>query len=598
MVKDKDDPQGTDVEVLKDLSARNLLFDKEKFLHSYPHCWRCETPLLNYATSSWFVDISKIKSKMLSLAQDINWSPKHLKSGRFGNWLEGARDWSISRQRYWATVIPIWRCSCGQIKVIGSVSELEKLSAKKINDIHKDVVDEITFRCDQCQKEMRRVPDVLDTWFDSGSMPYASIHYPFENKEKFDRRFPADFIAEGVDQTRAWFYYLHAIASANHDSIAFKNVIVNGTVLAEDGKKMSKRLKNYPDPMVIIEKYGADVMRYYLLSSPVVQAENLNFKESELSEISRGLFRMLWNSYSFFVLYANIDKWEKDYNFEEDFTSKNMLDRWLVSELQLLIKNLDKGMEEYDLMRSSRLFQKFVDNMSNWYIRRSRKRFWKSENDSDKDSAYMTLHYVLVTLSKLLAPFVPFISEEIFKNLSGKESVHLEDFPIANDDYIDASLAKQMEQTRKLVETALSLRAQCGIKVRQPLKSFTYSGDQLGPEFLEIIADEINVCEVKHGQKEELDLEITEELKAKGAAREIVRTIQELRKNSGFNVEDRIIVNYFTESKILKKAFDSEIDLIKKEVLAKEVTTIDKSDLKEEAKIDGEIIYLSVKRVL
>lgn len=599
VVKDKDEPQSTDVEVIKDLAGRKLIFDKEKFEHSYPHCWRCDTPLLNYATSSWFVDIIKIKDEMLENAKKINWSPKHIKKGRFGNWLLGAREWSISRQRYWASVIPIWKCQCGEMRVIGSVSELEKLSGQSISDIHKDVVDKITFPCSKCNGTMIRIPDVLDTWFDSGSMPYAQIHYPFENEKKFKKSFPADFIAEGVDQTRAWFYYLHAIATATENSIAFKNVIVNGTVLAEDGRKMSKRLKNYPDPVLMIEKYGADVMRYYLLSSPVVQAENLNFKESELLEISRGLFRMLWNSYSFFVLYANIDGWQARDEGDQDLNkAKNILDRWIISELNILIKNVDQGMNEYDLMRSVRYFQKFIDQLSNWYIRRSRKRFWKSENDDDKESAYTTLYYVLVTLSKLLAPFTPFISEEIFKNLTGKESVHLEDFPQFQKLSVDHDLVKQMEQTRKSVEAALSLRARAGIKVRQPLKSFIYTGEKLGIEFLDIIADEVNVEEVKPGKTEALDTNITEELKLRGLAREIIRNIQELRKKSDFNVEDRIIVSFETSSKFLIDVFHQYQEMIKKEVLALEIKFAKTTDFEgeNEYKIDNNQIWLGIKR--
>jgi isoleucyl-tRNA synthetase len=274
-VKPENDHQHTDVEVIKYLAKNNLLFAKEKYEHSYPHCWRCETPLINYATSSWFVNITKIKEDLLKNAEGINWIPKHLKEGRFGNWLEGARDWSISRQRYWASVMPIWKCECGEIKVLGSVKELEDLSGEKITDIHKHIVDKITFKCEKCGGEMKRIPDVLDTWFDSGSMPYAQAHYPFENKEAFDKTFPAEFIAEGVDQTRCWFYYLHAISTAIKESRAYNNVVVNGIVLAEDGKKMSKRLNNYPDPMEIFNKYGADALRFYILNSPVVTAETI-----------------------------------------------------------------------------------------------------------------------------------------------------------------------------------------------------------------------------------------------------------------------------------------------------------------------------------
>ncbi|HAI74419.1 TPA: isoleucine--tRNA ligase, partial [Candidatus Moranbacteria bacterium] len=367
-----------DLTVVKFLEKQGKIFHSEKYEHSYSHCWRCDTPLINYATSSWFVAVVKIKERALELAKNINWTPAHIKEGWFGNWLEGARDWSISRQRFWASAIPIWRCEkCDELKVIGSVKELEELSGEKIADLHKHTVDKIIFKCEKCDGTMRRVSDVLDTWFDSGSMPYAQMHYPFENKEKFEANFPAEFIAEGQDQCRCWFYYLHILGTALKDKPAFKNVIVNGIVVGEDGKKLSKRLKNYPDPAAMFEKYGADSLRFYLMISPVVAAENLNFKESDVAGITRGMMRMLWNSYSFFVLYANIDGWkpEREVRINKK-EANNLLDRWIISELNVLIKEVDKAMENYELNKACRLFPKFIDNLSNWYIRRSRKRFW------------------------------------------------------------------------------------------------------------------------------------------------------------------------------------------------------------------------------
>ena len=304
-VKSLEDHMQTDIEIIKYLAHHGTLFSKEKYEHSYPHCWRCDTPLINYATTSWFVNIIKIKERALELAPEINWFPEHIKKGRFGNWLEGARDWSISRQRFWASVMPVWKCECGNTRAFGSVKELEQASGQKVSDLHKHVVDGIFFPCEKCGKQMKRIPDVLDTWFDSGSMPYAQAHYPFENAQVFEKSFPAEFIAEGVDQTRAWFYYLHVIATAIKDDKAFKNVIVNGIVLAEDGKKMSKKLQNYPDPTLLFDKYGADALRFYLMSSPVVAADNLNFKESDVADLVRGMFRMLWNSYSFLICNTN-----------------------------------------------------------------------------------------------------------------------------------------------------------------------------------------------------------------------------------------------------------------------------------------------------
>jgi isoleucyl-tRNA synthetase len=369
-VKPRDDVQSTDVAIIKYLANKDLLFDKAQYEHSYPHCWRCDTPLINYATSSWFIAVEKIKAEAIELAEKINWTPKHLKKGRFGMWLEGARDWSISRQRYWASAIPIWRCAgkseiparsaggrnsncCGNIVVIGSVEELENLSSKKVTDLHKHIIDGVTFKCKKCDGVMKRIPDVLDTWFDSGSMPYAQMHYPFENKEKFESNFPAEFIAEGVDQTRCWFYYLHVISTAIMKKPAYKNVIANGIVLAEDGKKMSKRLKNYPDPMEVFEKYGADVLRLHLLSSPVMLAENLSLKESELSELQRGFFRMLWNSYYFFILYATLDNWKPE---NKETFSENILDRWIIAKVEKLNMEVEKNLENYNLPGATRLF--------------------------------------------------------------------------------------------------------------------------------------------------------------------------------------------------------------------------------------------------
>jgi len=618
-VKPESDHQKTDVEVIKYLAKNSLLFAKEKQEHSYPHCWRCETPLINYATSSWFVNITKIKEEMLETAKNINWVPEYLKEGRFGNWLEGARDWSISRQRFWASVMPIWKCDCGEIKVFGSVKELEDLSGEKITDIHKHTVDKVTFKCEKCGGIMKRIPDVLDTWFDSGSMPYAQVHYPFENKESFDKSFPAQFIAEGVDQTRCWFYYLHAISTAIKKSNAYDNVVVNGIVLAEDGKKMSKRLNNYPDPTEIFNKYGADALRFYLLSSPVVSAETINFKESEVAELVRGMFRMLWNSYSFFVLYANIDKFKSSANYKPLAT--NLLDKWIVSELNILIKEVGESMEKYELNKTARLFPKFIDNLSNWYIRRSRKRFWKSEDDDDKKQAYQTLHYVLVELSKLMAPFCPFIAEEIYKNLTGEESVHLADFPVADESLIDEKLNEEMHETRVLISLGLQLRADAGIKVRQPLSELQITDYKLSEELENIIKEELNVKIISSVDNiDALEIEkkgwkyiskinpqsegthkiilnpiITEDLKLEGQAREIIRFIQEMRKEAGYDVENRIEVSHQGAEKVFEKFGDL---IIAKEVLTSEMKSkkIKEFDLEKEFEIDGEKIMIQIKK--
>lgn len=606
-VKPQGDHTTTDIEIIKYLAKNGLLFAKQKYEHSYPHCWRCDTPLLNYATSSWFVKVTDIKPTALELAKQINWSPEHIKEGRFGKWLEGARDWSISRQRFWASVIPIWRCECGEQKVFGSVVELEAASGQKVDDLHKHVVDKILIDCEKCGKKMKRVPDVLDTWFDSGSMPYAQNHYPFENNEKFDKNFPADFIAEGVDQTRAWFYYQHIIASALKQSPSFKNVIVNGIVLAEDGKKMSKRLQNYPDPMNMFEKYGADSIRLYFMSSPVVAAQNLNFSEKDVAELTRGMMRMLWNSYSFFVLYANIDKWEHDEMFKHS-KAKNLLDRWILSELNTLVVGVHDAMEKYELNRAARLFPKFVDNLSNWYIRRSRKRFWKSENDDDKNEAYATLHHVLANLSKMMAPFAPFVAEEIYRNLTqssqssggqaGKESVHLADLPTGDRHHVDEFLNDEMARVRDVVTEGLQLRAQAKIKVRQPLFKVTVKNG-FQEELMEIIKDELNVKEVVVNEVQEekvvLDTQLSEELIMEGKAREIIRHIQELRKGADYEVDNKINVWYNGMSSV----FGNLGALIAKETLAEGLTEgkPEEFDIEKKVMVDGEEIELYLKKI-
>ena len=600
-VKPIKDHQSTDVEIIKYLAKHNLLLSKEKYEHSYPHCWRCDTQLINYATSSWFVKVTAIIDESIKKAEKINWVPKHIKNGRFGEWLNGARDWSISRQRYWASVIPIWRCEkCKINKVIGSVKELEELSGEKISDIHKHIVDKITFQCEECESTMRRIPDVLDTWFDSGSMPYAQAHYPFANKDQFEKSFPAQFIAEGVDQTRCWFYYLHLISTAITHSHAYENVIVNGIVLAEDGKKMSKRLNNYPDPSVIFQKYGADALRFYLLSAPVVAAENMNFKEADVAENLRGMFRMLWNSYSFFVLYANIDGWDPSRISNFEFRISNLLDRWIISELNTLIGEVNQCMEHYELNKTARLFPKFIDKLSNWYVRRSRKRFWKSEDDADKKSAYQTLWTVLVELSKLMAPFTPFISDEIYKNLTGKESVHLADFPIANEKLINEKLNEEMAKTREIITEALQLRAGVKIKVRQPLSELKFKIYDLKAEFIEIIKEEVNVKEVIFDKKITdniiLNSKITEDLKLEGQAREIIRHIQAMRKEADYQVDDRIQVRFMGMDEIFANKKLSK--MITREVLAKEIKSesTEEFDLEKTFIIEGEELKIQIKR--
>jgi isoleucyl-tRNA synthetase len=599
-VKPSEDHTATDVEIVKWLAHNGKLFSKKKYEHSYPHCWRCDTPLINYATSSWFVNVTKIKEKALAEAEKINWSPEHIKEGRFGKWLEGARDWSISRQRFWATVIPVWQSAEGDSICVGSLKELEELSGKKVSDLHKHVVDEITFEKDG--KLYKRVPDVLDTWFDSGSMPYAQVHYPFEQKEKFEAGFPAEFIAEGQDQTRAWFYYLHVLATSLFGGPAYKNVIVNGIVLAEDGKKMSKKLKNYPDPNVVLEKYGADALRYYLCTSPVMHAENLNFSEAGVREMYGKLINTLSNVLEFYLMFAG------DVKNGEAVQSKNILDQWILAKLQLLVKEVTENMNAYKLSEASRPIVEFVTELSQWYVRRSRDRF-KGEDEADKQAALFTLHEVLLTLSKVMAPFTPFFAEKMYKDVGGAgESVHLESWPVVDEKLLNTEVLSQMEVARKVVEMGLSLRAETGMKVRQPLGVFTVNNTKITREFLDIISDEMNVKEVVCGEiivseknivkedgevKVALNIEITEELKKEGYLRELVRTINQMRKEMNLTVQDPVVIEYATSDELLQSVLSEYADELKKSVLA---TELRQGTGEKEVEIDGKKISLSVQK--
>lgn len=522
---------GTDIAVLKYLQEHGTFFAKENILHTYPHCWRCHTPLLNYATSSWFVSVTKIKENLLANAQEISWSPEHVKEGRFGKWLEGARDWSISRQRFWASVIPLWRCdACKKIRVFGSIAELEEASGEKVTDLHKHVVDEITVPC-ECGQTMCRIPDVLDTWFDSGSMPYAERHYPFEQKEKFDAVFPAQFIAEGIDQTRAWFYYLHVLGGALFQKNAFQQVIVNGTVLAEDGKKMSKSLKNYPDPMIMVEKYGADAMRLYLLSSPVMQAENFSFSENGIDEIAKKNIGRLRNVLAFYELYADGTKGSG--------ASEHVLDRWIVARLTQLIQVMTDGYEAYQLDSATRPITLFVDDLSAWYVRRSRDRF---KDEKTKKDALATLRYVLRTFALALAPAMPFIADEMFQAVRQEDeaqSVHLASWPEvrASLSEEETSCITDMALVRAFASEALQLRQKAGRKVRQPLATLTIS-QKLSDELCAILAEEVNVKEILFAEEVRLDTTLTPHLIQEGDEREMASAIAQARKAENLSPND------------------------------------------------------------
>jgi len=439
----------------------------------------------------------------------VHWVPGHLKDGRFGKWIEGARDWAISRNRYWGTPLPVWRSDDGEEKIcVGSIEELEELSGSQVSDLHKHIVDEIEIPSGEGRGGLRRVPEVLDCWFESGAMPYAQAHYPFENREHFETHFPADFIAEGIDQTRGWFYTLMVLSVALFDKPAFKNVVVNGMVLAKDGRKMSKRLKNYPDPVYMLNTYGADAVRLYMLNSSVVKAEDLRFSEDGVSHLLRHILIPLWNAYAFFVTYANIDGWKT--GAEQGAASPNVLDRWIRSSLESLSEKVVAAMDRYDLQQAVRPFVKFIEDLTNWYIRRSRRRFWKSQDDADKEQAYRTLSYVLLQLTRIAAPFIPFVSEAIYRNLKSidmPDSVHLCDFPVADGGNRDPGLEEEMEEVMTVVRLGRLLRAENNLKVRQPLPVMhIVSRNSRTLERIkaleDIARDELNVKEVAYGAHE------------------------------------------------------------------------------------------------
>ena len=843
-VKPKRNSRETDEKIVKWLEENNKLFSKENYKHSYPHCWRCDTPLLNYATSSWFVKVTDIKDKMVANNKKINWTPEYIKEGRFGKWLEDARDWAVSRSRYWGAPLPIWRCEkCKNIEVINSIDELRKQTDQKItklillrhgesenniknikagqfdgypltqkgtkqvidavkilkkeeidimisspilrtkqtadivnnvlkieriednrikeydfgswnghsnndqfckedelykeyrkltNDrekynfkfggdgesrqdvedrirkfmeeviekyagknilivghgginamfhrvikevsikdtykyeffldnakknifyvdenkkefnLHKPNIDKVEVKCSKCSGKAKITGDVFDCWFESGSMPYAQWHYPFENKDKFEKGFPAEFIAEGLDQTRGWFYTLIVLSTALFEKPAFQNVIVNGIVMAEDGQKMSKRLKNYPEPGLLVEKYGADALRYYLLTSPVMKAENLRFSERGVDEVLKKFILTLWNVYSFLVMNADLDE-NKDVLdtrstelTKQTFKNKssNLLDKWILSEFNILVEEVNKQMQDYDLARAARPLSEFVDKLSNWYVRRSRKRF-VSENVEDKNFAFQTLYYILTEYTKLLAPFMPFTTEEIYQNLTNKESVHLEDFPVINKDLIDWKVSEKMNFVRDIVSLGLAIRAKNGLKVRQPLSELKVenwkqissssatgkilkkvSKIEIKGELLELIRDELNVKKVEFvGEiKEEdgwtleedrnlkvaLNLNITDELKLEGMAREIVRHIQVMRKKAKYNRDDVVIIkcSSINENEDTKKVFKKWGDYIRKECLAGGIEFSNKLnegkfDLVQELKVGDMGIKIGIRK--
>lgn len=495
-----------DPSITADLMARGLLLRAEAHTHTYPFCWRCRTPLMYYARDSWYIRTSARRDRMVELNRGINWVPQHVRDGRFGNWLENNIDWALSRERYWGTPLPVWECDSGQHReCMGSVSELESRVGRKLSDLdlHRPSVDSVTFQCGQCGGTMHRVKDLIDVWFDSGSMPYAQWHYPFENQVQQQKQYPADFICEAVDQTRGWFYSLHAISTLLNDSVAFKNVICLGLILDGEGKKMSKSLGNIVDPWEVIKSGGADAFRWYLYTASPAGNER-RFSVNLVNEVIRAFTLTLWNTYSFFVTYANLDGFKP----QGEFAPGNLLDRWVLSELNVLVREVTAAYEAYDATGATRPIQDFVEKLSTWFLRRSRRRFWKSGSDADKNSAYSTLYTVLVTVSKLIAPAMPFIADEMFGNLVARaaagapKSVHLADWPTVNVGLIDEQLNRDMSVAIRIASLGHAARQQANRKVRQPLAEAAFSvGNTVEREavlrFADLLADELNVKAVR-----------------------------------------------------------------------------------------------------
>lgn len=654
-----------DPQIIENLQQRCLLIKIEENTHNYPFCWRCHTPLMYYARQSWFVKMTELRENLLDNNSTVNWIPPTIGTGRFGNFLENVIDWALSRERYWGTPLPVWRCEdCGYDHLVGSIAELKEMSDNCPEDIelHRPYIDQVTLNCPECEGEMHRVPEVIDGWFDSGSMPFAQYHYPFENQELFEETFPADFISEAVDQTRGWFYTLMAIGTAVFDSSPFKNCIVMGHVQDEEGRKMSKHLGNVVDPTDILDEEGADAVRWYFFtnSQPWLPSR---FSAKMVNEVKRKFISGLWNTYAFYVLYADIDQFDPS-KYELEYDKLSVMDHWILSRLNTLVKNVDQRMAKYDITGSTRIMEDFVDDLSNWYVRRSRERYWGSEMTQDKINAYMTLFTVLETLTRLSAPFVPFMTESMYQNLvvnffdDARESVHLADFPTYNEDLIDPELEYQMKLVLELVNLGRAARNTSELKIRQPLSKMQIVSEQkLAAEYIPLVADELNVKQVEwvtdatelqdyqfkpqlrllgprfgknlpevnqklaaldgrasyqaiqekgqieveiagsseifteedllistiqaeglatasdHGVTVALDTVLTPTLIDEGNVREIVSKIQNMRRESGFEVSDRINL-YYADNADLGQLMEKFRDLIQEEVLAIEVAPL------------------------
>ncbi len=614
--------------VLPELKARNLVYKTENYLHSYPHCYRCGTPLFYNALPAWFINIQKIKKDLVQNNESVNWYPEHLKHGRFKQGLENAPDWNISRNRYWATALPFWKCEnkdCGNVACVGSIAELKQKSLNFSEvypnyqpemlenlDLHKPYIDQVKLKCEKCNGKMNRVPEVVDCWVESGSMPFAELHAPFENKELFEKRFPSDFIVEYIPQTRAWFYVMHVVSTMLFGKAPFKNVLTTGTVLAEDGSKMSKSKNNYPDPNLVIEKYGADALRFYLLTSPVVTGEDLNFSEKGVSEVNRKVNLILYNVWSFYRMY------EKEVTSAKlQATSSNILDQWVVARLEQTHAEVTKQLNLFNTVRSGKVIVDFINDLSTWYVRRNRERI-KNGDQSSKD-ALNTLGYVLVEISKLLAPFTPFLAEFIFKDITGKESVHLENW--SQMGAADEEVISKMEIVREAASVGLSLRKEKSLAVRQPLAALAFelqvSNIELPADYQQIILEEMNVKQVSQnladkGSRPEgivtavgvkaiknffLDINLTQELKLEGLARELERQVQDLRKKSGLKVGDLVDLYYNTQDSQLEEILLSNLDRKKTFVSQISKNLEVEVDYEIQGQVNGKALWLGVVRI-
>ena len=577
--------------ILDDLRARGLLFRAETMLHTYPECWRCKTPLIYYALDAWYIRTTDRKAELIANNSATNWVPAHIKTGRMGDWLQNNIDWQFSRSRYWGTPVPIWICEgCHEQRCISSSAEL---GLKEDTDLHRPFIDTITLKCEKCGGVMRRVPEVIDCWFDSGAMPFAQRGYPRHGKELFAETFPAEFISEAIDQTRGWFYSLLAISTLLFHQNSYTNVICLGHVVDPKGKKQSKSRGNVLDPDYLFDNFGSDTVRWYFYTSTQV-GENYRTGDAALRETVQQFFIPLWNCYFFLVTYARLDGFDPS-KPPVPLHERHVLDRWLLSRLDGLNKAVVDGLDHYDAIEPARRIQKFVDELSNWYIRRSRRRFWKSQSDRDKLAAYQTLYQVLRTVTLLMAPFAPFIADAIYRNLSGS-SVHLADFPQPGSAE-DAGIEADMTRARQAVEAGLAARDAARLKVRQPLAGIALPGDSLPEEIAVIVRDELNVKSLTFGAPEvKLDTVITEDLKLEGLAREIVRAIQDLRKKLGFNVEDRIHTRHEADG-LLVRAMQRHADYIKMETLS---LTLEGGRHEgfdgEQLMIEGEQVWIGLKR--